>query len=158
MNMGWDLDAESSELKFDRITILSSHAPRWNHQSSINIHGHFHDLHREDFTHLYLPLSLESMGYMLIALDEEFIATLSAWVRRHKPSMLKDIYELRQNHRALNQRDIYGQLSKEELAKVLVSHQVITQCATYYGDVDTVLAKFRISNHMIDGLTKKVTK
>ena len=61
MDMGWDFAAESITLKYDRMTVLFSHAPVWNHQASINIHGHFHDLHREDLTHLYLPVFLESM-------------------------------------------------------------------------------------------------
>lgn len=153
MDMGWDFAAESLELKFDRLTILFTHAPRWNHQASINIHGHFHDLHREDFSRLYLPLSLESMGYKPIALDEEFISTLLLWVRRHKPPALKDIYSLRQNNRTLTKRDIYGRLSREELAEALVSHQVISQQCEYDGNTDTVLAEFGISDHMIDGLT-----
>lgn len=153
MDMGWDFAAESLELKFDRLTILFTHAPKWNHQASINIHGHFHDLHREDYTHLYLPLSLESMGYMPIAMDEEFIAVLSSWVRRHKPPTLKEIYELRQNHRPLTKRDIYGNLSKEELAKALVAHQLISQQLTYDGNVDSILAQYGVSDFMIDGLT-----
>lgn len=152
MDMGWDFAAESITLKFDRMTVLFSHAPVWNHQASINIHGHYHDLHREDFTHLYLPLSLESMGYMPIALDGEFISTLSSWVRRHKPPTLKEIYELRQNHRKLSRRDIFGRLSKEELAKALVSHQVISQQCEYDGDADTALAEYGISEPMIDKL------
>lgn len=153
MNMGWDFAAESFELKFDRLTILFTHALRWNHQTSINVHGHFHDLHREDFSHLYLPLSLESMGYMPIAIDEAFIATLSAWVRKHKPPTLSDIYHLRQNHRVLTKRDIYGKLSKEEFAKALVSHKLISQEITYDGNADAISAEFGIFDHMIDGLT-----
>lgn len=153
MDMGWDFAAESIELKFDRLTILFTHAPRWNHQANINIHGHFHDLHREDFCHLYLPLSLESMGYMPIALDEKFIATLTSWTRKRKPPTLWDIYYLRQNHRPLSKRDIYGRLSKEELAKAIVSHQNISQNLIYDGNADAVLAQFGISDHMIEGLT-----
>ena len=153
MDMGWDFAAESITLKFDRLTVLFSHAPVWNHQASINIHGHFHDLHREDFTHLYLPLSLESMGYMPIALDGEFIATLSSWARRHKPPTLREIVDLRQNHRKLSKRDIYGRLSKEEFAKALVSHQMISQQCEYNRDAETVLAEFGIAEQMIDGLT-----
>ena len=153
MDMGWDFAAESITLKFDRLTVLFSHAPVWNHQASINVHGHFHDLHREDFTHLYLPLSLESMGYMPIALDDEFIATLSSWGRRHKPPTLREIVDLRQNHRKLTKRDLYGRLSKEEFAKALVSHQMISQQCEYNGDAETVLAEFGVSEQMIDGLT-----
>ena len=153
MDMGWDFAAESITLKFDRLTVLFSHAPVWNHQASINIHGHFHDLHREDFTHLYLPLSLESMGYMPIALDGEFIATLSSWARRHKPPTLREIVDLRQNQRKLSKRDIYGRLSKEEFAKALVSHQMISQQCEYNRDAETVLAEFGIAEQMIDGLT-----
>lgn len=153
VDMGWDFAAESITLKFDRMTVLFSHAPMWNHQMSINIHGHFHDLHREDFTHLYLPLSLESMGYMPIALDDEFISTLSSWTRRHRPPTLKEIYDLRQNHRKLTKRDIYGRLGQEEFAKALVSHQVISQRCEYTENADDVLAEFSVSDSMIDGLT-----
>lgn len=153
MDMGWYFAAESLELKFDRLTILFTHAPTWNHQASINIHGHFHDLHREDFTRLYLPLSLESMGYKPIALDEEFISTLASWVRRHKLPALEDIYSLRQNNRPLKKRDIYGRLSREELTETLVSHQVISRRCEYDGNAENILAEFGISDHMIDGLT-----
>ena len=87
------------------------------HRADINIHGHYHDLHREDFSRLYLPLSLEAMGYQPIALDAEFLGTMASWVSRRRIPKLKEIYELKQNHRPLSLRDIYGQQGKERFIR-----------------------------------------
>ncbi len=111
--MGWDFACDSIVMKLGGVVILFSHKPRLGHRADINIHGHFHDLHREDFSRLYLPLSLEAMGYQPIALDTEFLETIASWVSKKRIPKLKEIYELKQNHRPLCQRDIYGRQGKE---------------------------------------------
>lgn len=113
MEMGWDFACDSIVMKLGGVVILFSHKPRLGHRADINIHGHFHDLHREDFSRLYLPLSLEAMGYQPIALDTEFLGTIASWVSKKRIPKLKEIYELKQNHRPLCQRDIYGRQGKE---------------------------------------------
>lgn len=117
MEMGWDFACDSIVMKLGGVVILFSHKPRLGHQADINIHGHFHDLHREDFSRLYIPLSLEAMGYQPIALDAEFLGIMASWVSRRRIPKLKEIYELKQNHRPLSIRDIYGQQGKERFIR-----------------------------------------
>ncbi len=122
MEMGWDFACDSIVMKLQGMTILFSHHPQWNHRADINIHGHFHDLHREDFSHLYLPLSIEAMGYEPIALDEAFLRTISSWVDKRKIPKLKEIYDLKQNHRPLSLRDVYGAQTREQFMKKFLRH------------------------------------
>lgn len=130
MNIGWDFACDSFTIRMEGVTILFSHAPVWGYRNAdINIHGHFHDLHREDFTRLYLPLSLESMGYKPIALDKEFLGVIESWANRHYIPTLKEIWQLRQDARPITERDEYGfgcwNNSKEEYEKKLAEHQLM---------------------------------
>lgn len=122
MSMGWDFAADSIVMNLYGIRILFSHKPRFDHKADINIHGHFHDLHREDFSRLYLPLSLEAMGYRPIALDDEFLGPISSWTGRHYIPKLKEIYDLKQNHRPFCIRDIYGRQGKERFMEDFRKH------------------------------------
>lgn len=152
MAMGWDFACDSIVMKLSGVTVLFSHAPRWGHRSDINIHGHFHDLHREDFSRLYLPLSLESMGYMPISLDEDFLGRLSSWVTLRKIPKLKEIFDLRQNHRPLCIRDIYGQQGRERFIQEFVKHSTGDDFVPDFSniDIDSVLKQYGISEAMID--------
>lgn len=130
MKVGWDFACDSFTMKMEGITILFSHAPVWGYRNAnINIHGHFHDLHREDFIRLYLPLSLESMGYKPIAMDKEFLDTIGSWIGKHYVYIptLQEIWQLRQDARPLTKRDEYGfgcwNNSKEEYEKKVAEHQ-----------------------------------
>lgn len=158
MDMGWDFAADSLVMKLQGITILFSHAPQWKHRADINIHGHFHDLHREVFDRRYLPLSLEAMGYMPIALDEGFLGPVAGWVKTHKIPKLKEIYELKQNHRPLTERDMYGRMSKETFTLEFLAHsldegQMDTNEAAYI-DVEPVLVQYGITKEVIRGTEK----
>ena len=169
MNMGWDFAADSLVMKLHATTILFSHKPRWGHRADINIHGHFHDLHREAFDRLYLPLSLEAMGYMPIALDEEFLGPISSWVKRRRIPKLKEIYELKQNHRPLCERDIYGRMNKKDFTLEYVKHLYETEESKRNGfsneemetireqaehmDIYTVLVKYGITNKVVRELS-----
>ena len=150
MDMGWDFACDSLVMKLGGITILFSHKPRWGHRADINIHGHFHDLHREDFSRLYLPLSLEAMGYMPIALDEEFLGPLAGWVGKRKIPKLKEIYELKQNHRPICRRDIYGRQGKERFIEEFINHSIYGQETSFADDldIDAVLKKYGIEESM----------
>lgn len=57
------------------------------------------------------------MGYQPIALDTEFLGTIASWVSKKRIPKLKEIYELKQNHRPLSLRDIYGQQGKERFIR-----------------------------------------
>ena len=147
MDMGWDFACDSTVMKLGGITILFSHKPRWGHRADINIHGHFHDLHREDFSRLYLPLSIEAMGYRPIALDEEFLGPISSWVGKRRIPKLKEIYELKQNHRPLCMRDIYGRQGRDRFIEEFIKHATGEESVDYQGDmdIDSVLKKYGIS-------------
>lgn len=151
MSIGWDFACDSIVMKLGGVTILFSHAPRWGHTADINIHGHFHDLHREDFSRLYLPLSLESMGYMPIALDEAFLGVISSWVDTRRIPKLKEIYEHRQNHRPLSVRDVYGQQGREHFISEFIKHSTNGDVSSFDGylDVDSVLSSYGISENLI---------
>lgn len=123
MGIGWDFACDSLVMKLHGMTILFSHAPRWGHWADINIHGHFHDLHREDFTRLYLHMSLECMGYRPVALDKEFLGPVSSWVTRHHIPTLQEIWANKQNHRPLCERDEIGRQSRENYEMCLAKHQ-----------------------------------
>ena len=153
MAMGWDFACDSIVMKLDGVPILFSHAPRWGHRADINIHGHFHDLHREDFSRLYLPLSLEAMGYMPIALDEAFLGIISSWVNTRKIPKLKEIYNLRQNYRPLSVRDIYGAQGRDRFIREFIKHSTNADAADLDGiidfDIDVVLSHYGISEKFI---------
>lgn len=144
MDMGWDGVFESVIIKRFGLRILFSHMPRFGHKTDINIHGHYHDLHREDFSRLYLPLSLESMGYRPIALDEEFIGQISSWVKKKQIPKLKAIAKLRQNHRPLCERDMYGFHGKEAFMEAFREHADDPNV-----DIGRILEKHGISEESI---------
>lgn len=90
--------------------ILLSHTEQqWPFDANVNIHGHYHDLHRENFNQLVWPLSIEHMGFKPIALDDEFIKYIEGWfLERNNPSTA-DIWRFRQNYKSLDiNRDFYG--------------------------------------------------
>lgn len=88
MAAGFQFVAEEMTLDLHGIHVLFSHRPKYGHSADINIHGHLHNLHRNDIFRLYWPLSLEHMGYRPIALNDDVLHTLSSWVhRRHVPTM-----------------------------------------------------------------------
>ena len=91
MEMDWNLACNSIVMKLGGVIILFSHKPHIEHRADINIHRHFHDLHREGFFRLYHPLSLEAMGYQPIALDTEFRGTIASWISKRHILKLKEI-------------------------------------------------------------------
>ncbi len=151
MEMGWDFACDSTVMRLSGITILFSHKPRWWHRADINIHGHFHDLHREDFSRLYLPLSLEAMGYQPIALDDEFLGPISSWVGKRRIPKLMEIYKLKQNHRPLNTRDIYGRQGKERFMQEFLKHAAGEANIACEGepDINSILKTHGISEKLL---------
>lgn len=147
MEMGFDGVFESVIIKRFGIRMLFTHKPRFDHKADINIHGHFHDLHREDFSRLYLPLSLESMGYRPIALDRDFMGVLSSWVGKKQIPKLKAIAALRQNHRPLGVRDAYGRQGREAFMRGFKERHLIDHPGEYLTnrEIDVILEKHGIS-------------
>ncbi len=106
-------------ITFDGMRVLFTHRPKFGHTADINIHGHQHDLHREDLSRLYLPLALENMGYRPIAINHDFLGRLHSWVNRRYIPTLKEIIALRQSHLGKpTARDLYGHVTPEEFAGI----------------------------------------
>ena len=93
-------------IRIESINILFSHQPQWFHDYHINIHGHQHNLSREDFSCLHLPLAIENMGYEFIPMDDKFIKTLHYW--NNNPQTIESIMNLHQDKLPLSDKDLYG--------------------------------------------------
>lgn len=77
--------------------------------ADVNIHGHYHDLHRENFNQLVWPLSIEHMGFKPLALDTEFIKYIEGFFNLHETPSTADIWKFKQNYKPLDtNRDFYG--------------------------------------------------
>lgn len=94
---GFILVAEELVLDMNRIRILFTHRPKFNHSADINIHGHQHNLSVYDSSRLYFPMSIEHAGYKPIALSEEFLNKLKKFVVDKRQPTLKEIMNLNQN-------------------------------------------------------------
>lgn len=109
MAMGFELSVDELVMNFDGIRILFTHKPKLWHDADINIHGHYHDLHVEIPDCLYLPLSLEHMGYTPIAIDNNFMHSIHSWVDKGHQPKTEEIMELRQDYLLKAElRDYYG--------------------------------------------------
>ena len=126
MEAGFAFACNELVMVFDGMRVLFTHRPRYIHTADVNIHGHQHDLHREDMTRLYLPLAIECMGYRPVAMNAEFLGTLHSWVdRRHIPTV-KEIMALRQNARKEpSERDLYGNATPEDYEAIVYRRQRI---------------------------------
>ncbi len=115
MDAGFVFVCDSFEMKVEGVRVLFSHRPKVGHHADINIHGHFHDLHRNDKTRLYLPLSIEHMGYVPIAMDRKFMRVIRSWVDTHHIPTVKELIEFRQDYIGEpTERDLYGTSTKEK--------------------------------------------
>lgn len=94
MSAGFTAVAEEITLNIEGYRLLFSHRPKFGHEADINIHGHFHSLYVPDEMRLYLPLSLEHMGYAPIALNDSFMAKLKPFIIMKKQPTTKEIIEL----------------------------------------------------------------
>ncbi len=114
LNCGFTAVVEELVIDFDNVIILFSHRPRFAHGYDINLHGHQHNLAVYDDRRLYLPLSLEHMGYKPLALDEDFISRLKKFIIANKQPTLQEIMNLRQNFIGKpNNKDFYDGFGKE---------------------------------------------
>lgn len=97
MSAGFSLVAETLTLRIQGIRLLFSHRPQFGHDADINIHGHQHNLSVLDPTRLYLPLSIEHMGYAPLALDDRFMARVKPWVEKKRQPNTEELMRLFQN-------------------------------------------------------------
>ena len=114
MNVGFTVVVEEIAMDINNLIILFSHRPKFNHGYDINIHGHQHNLAVYDNKRLYLPLSIEHMGYKPLALDENFIDAVKKFVLKNQQPTLKEIMALGQNAIGKpNNKDFYDGFGKE---------------------------------------------
>lgn len=107
-------------ITFDGMRVLFTHRPKFGHTADINIHGHVHDLHREDFSRLYLPMALERMGYRPVAVNHDFLGRLHSWVNRKHIPTLEEIMALRQDHLGEpTESDRHGRTTPENYERVV---------------------------------------
>ncbi len=117
---GFETVVTSLRRDFGPVSVLFTHEPCYDtdltHPKIIwNIHGHNHDLHREEMRQFRLPLSLEHMGYRPIAVDASFLDRLEQWGNdRHLPT-LPEIMSLGQDKLGtVRPRDLWGALTPDE--------------------------------------------
>lgn len=113
INEGFDFVCNDFSAKIEGLDILFSHHPRYFHHHDINIHGHMHNLSREDFSCLHLPLSLENMNYQLIRFDKSFVNSIRKW--KTNTQTLSDIMELGQGALEPRDVDLYGPSKNKEI-------------------------------------------
>lgn len=118
MSAGFTLVAEEITLNIEGYRLLFTHRPKFGHEADINIHGHFHSLYTPDETRLYLPLSLEHMGYEPIALDDSFMAKLKPFIIMKKQPTTEEIITLFENAIGeASDRDISDEREPHKLSK-----------------------------------------
>ena len=113
-NIGFSKVVERLELEVHGEKLVFSHEPLHPAMGCWNLHGHYHDLHREQ-AGLYLPLSLEHMGYKPLALSESFVGHLRLWREQQHLPTLQEIMALGQGAIGeVRQRDLYGTMPYDE--------------------------------------------
>ncbi len=98
MEDGFSLAANEIRMSLEGVDVLFTHRPATNREFMINIHGHVHSLFRENLNRLYLPLSLEHMGYRPIPVDHVFMKTIRSWVDRDHIPSIEEIIALKQDY------------------------------------------------------------
>ncbi len=96
MDCGFTAVVEELVIDINNVVMLFSHRPRFGHGYDINIHGHQHNLAVYDDQRLYLPLSLEHIGYKPLALDDNFISRLKPFIINNRQPTLKEIMSMGQ--------------------------------------------------------------
>lgn len=114
MNCGFTAVVEELVMDLNNVLILFSHRPHFGHDCDINIHGHQHNLAVYDAKRLYLPLSLEHMGYKPLALDDNFIGKLKPFIIQNRQPTLKEMMNLGQDAIGKpSNKDFYDGFGKE---------------------------------------------
>ncbi len=158
MNCGFTAVVEELVMDLNNVIILFSHRPKFDHACDINIHGHQHNLAVYDSRRLYLPLSLEHMGYKPLPLDENFIDGVKKYVVQGKQPTLKEIMAMGQD--AIGKpdgKDFYDGFGKEifEQSKVrLAECYKILNSPPY----NFTRCKFRLWRNAVRYIEGKITK
>ena len=76
INCGIEFCCDELVMTLSDVCILFTHMPKYRHEYDINIHGHLHCIYLFSKEKLFLPLSLEVMGYSPIPIDDNFLKKL----------------------------------------------------------------------------------
>ena len=158
LNCGFTAVVEELVIDLNNLIILFSHRPKFNHGCDINFHGHQHNLAVYDDKRLYLPLSLEHMGYKPLALDENFIDALKKFVLKNKQPSLSEIMQLGQNAIGKpNNKDFFDGFGKEIF---LQSKARLDDCYKILNNAPYNLTpfKFRLWRNAIRYIEGKISK
>ena len=139
LDCGFTAVLEEMVIDIKNVVILFLHRPKFNHGYDINIHGHQHNLAVYDETRLYLPLSIEHLGYKPLLLDEDFAIKLKRFIGNKKQPTLKEIMQLGQNAIGKpSDKDFYDGFGKDFFLKAkarLVECYKILNNAPYNGEM-----------------------
>ena len=158
MNCGFTAVVEELVIDLKNVVMLFSHRPRFGHDYDINIHRHQHNLAVYDSQRLYLPLSLEHMGYKLLALDEDFISRLKPFIINNKQPTLKELMNLRQGAIGKpSDKDFYDGFGKEIFIK---SKARLEECYKILENApyNSSQFKFRLWRNAVRYIEDKISK
>ena len=158
LNCGFTAVVEELVMDINNLIILFSHRPKFNHGCDINFHGHQHNLAVYDEKRLYLPLSIEHMGYKPLSLDKNFIDALKKFVLKNQQPTLKEIMTLGQNAIGKpNSKDFYDGFGKEifEQSKIRLAecYKILNNPPYNYARY-----KFRLWRNAIRYIEGKISK
>ena len=159
LSCGFTAVVEELVMDVKNVVILFSHRPRFGHEYDINIHGHQHNLAVYDDKRLYLPLSIEHMGYKPLALDEDFISRIKPFIINNKQPTLKEMMSLRQGAIGKpSDKDFYdGWADKDRFVKTQTR---IKECYQILENVpyNSAQFKFRLWRNAIRYIEGKISK
>ena len=159
LSCGFTAVVEELVMDIKNVVILFSHRPRFGHDYDINIHGHQHNLAVYDDKRLYLPLSIEHMGYKPLALDEDFISRIKPFIINNKQPTLKEMMSLRQGAIGKpSDKDFYdGWADKDRFVKTQTR---IKECYQILENVpyNSAQFKFRLWRNAIRYIEGKISK
>lgn len=159
LSCGFTAVVEELVMDIKNVVILFSHRPRFGHDYDINIHGHQHNLAVYDDKRLYLPLSIEHMGYKPLAIDEDFISRIKPFIINNKQPTLKEMMSLRQGAIGKpSNKDFYdGWADKDKFVK---TQSRIKECYQILENVpyNSSQFKFRLWRNAIRYIEEKISK
>lgn len=158
LNCGFTAVVEEMVMDIKNVIILFSHRPHFGHDYDINIHGHQHNLAVYDEKRLYLPLSIEHMGYKPLALDENFISRLKPFIINNKQPTLKEIMSMGQDAIGKpSDRDFYDGFGKGFFIKAKAK---LGECYELFENApyNSAQFKYRLWRNAVRYIEDKITK
>lgn len=158
MECGFTAVLEEMVIDIKNVVMLFSHRPKFNHGYDINIHGHQHNLAVLDEKRIYLPLSIEHLGYKPLLIDENFVGKLKKFILEKRQPTLNEMMRLGQNAIGKpNQKDFYDGLGKDFFLK---SQKRLSKCYEILNNPPYNLEKnnYRMWRQAVQYIEEKSTK